>query len=46
MLRNEGERLSHEVARYAELNRTSMIAMKVIADSLERTAQSDAGKRA
>jgi hypothetical protein len=46
MLRNEGERLSHEVARYATLIHTSITAMKVIADSLKHTAQSDAAKRA
>jgi hypothetical protein len=37
MLRNEGERLSHEIARYATLNRMSMTAMKAIADSLKQS---------
>ena len=34
MLRNEGERVSREVAGYASLSHASMTAMKVIADSL------------
>ncbi len=34
MLRNEGERLSREIAGYASLSHASMTAMKVIADSL------------
>jgi hypothetical protein len=34
MLRNEGERISQEVARYASLNHTAITAMKVIGDSL------------
>jgi hypothetical protein len=38
ILRNEGERLSHEIARYASLNRASTTAMKTIADSLKQTA--------
>jgi hypothetical protein len=46
MLHDEGERLSQEVAQYAALSHTSMSAMKVIADSLKQTAQSDAAKRA
>jgi hypothetical protein len=33
-LRNEGERVSHEIARYTRLNQASMTAMKSIADSL------------
>ena len=37
MLRNEGERLSHDVARYANLNRMSMTTIKAIADSIKQT---------
>ena len=37
MLRNEGERLSHEIARYANLSHMSMTAMKAIADSLKQS---------
>ena len=37
MLRNEGERLSHEIARYASLNQVSMTAMKAVADSLKQS---------
>jgi hypothetical protein len=36
MLRNEGERVSREVAGYASLNHASMTAMKVIGDSIKR----------
>ena len=43
MLRNEGERVSHEIDRYARLNQTSMTAMKSIADSLiQRKGASEA----
>ena len=42
-LRNEGERVSHEVARYTRLNQASMTAMKSIADSLiQRKGASEA----
>ena len=34
MLRSEGERLSHEVTRYASLNQHLMAGMKVIAENL------------
>ena len=34
MLRNEGDRVSREVAGYASLSHASMTAMRVIADSL------------
>ena len=34
MLRNEGERVSREIASYASLSHAAMTAMKVIADSL------------
>lgn len=34
MLRIEGERMNHEIARFARLNQASMIAMRSIADSL------------
>jgi len=36
MLRNEGERVSRELAGYASLSHASMTAMKVIADTLEQ----------
>jgi len=36
MLRNEGERISREIAGYASLNHAAMTAMKVIGDSLEQ----------
>ena len=42
-LRNEGERVSHEIARYTRLNQASMTAMKSIADSLiQRKGASEA----
>jgi hypothetical protein len=42
-LRNEGERVSHEVARYTRLNQASMTAMKSITDSLiQRKGASEA----
>jgi len=42
-LRNEGERVSHEIARYTRLNQASMTAMKSIADSLiQRKCASEA----
>ena len=37
MLRNEGERLSHEIARYTTLSQVSMTAMKAIGDSLKQS---------
>jgi hypothetical protein len=36
MLRNEGERVSRELAGYASLSHASMTAMKVIGDSLKQ----------
>jgi hypothetical protein len=36
MLRNEGERVSREIAGYASLTHASMTAMTVIADSLKQ----------
>jgi hypothetical protein len=36
MLRNEGERVSREIAGYASLNHAAMTAMKVIGDSLKQ----------
>lgn len=36
-LRNEGERLSYEIARYETLNRYSVSAMKIIADGLNHS---------
>ena len=44
-LRNEGERVSHEIARYTRLNQASMTAMKSIADSLiQRKGKSEAAE--
>jgi hypothetical protein len=37
LLSNEGQRLSHEIARYASLGRMSMTAMKSISDSLKQS---------
>jgi hypothetical protein len=37
ILRNEGKRLSHEVARYATLSHMSMTAIRAIADSLKQS---------
>ena len=37
LLCNQGERLSHEIARYASLSRMSMTAMKSISDSLKQS---------
>jgi len=36
MLRNKGERVSHEIADYSSLSHASMTAMKVIGDSLSQ----------
>src|ERR1019366_3899370 len=36
MLRNEGERVSREIAGYASLSHAATTAMKVIADSLKQ----------
>ena len=45
MLRNEGERVSNEMARYTRLNDVSMTAMKSIADSLrQRKSASEAAE--
>jgi hypothetical protein len=45
MLRNEGERVSHEIARYTRLNDASMTAMKSIADTLiQRKGASEAAE--
>jgi hypothetical protein len=48
MLRNEGERVSREIAGYASLSHASMTAMKVIADSLTqwKNAPDKPGQRA
>src|SRR5262245_4964858 len=35
ILRNEGERISHEIAGYASLSQASASAMRIISDSLE-----------
>jgi len=47
MLRNEGERVSREIASYASLSHASMTAMKVIGDSLAqwKSAPTKAGQR-
>jgi hypothetical protein len=47
MLRNEGERVSREIAGYASLTHASMTAMTVIADSLKqwKTAPDKPGQR-
>ena len=37
LLCNQGERLSHEIARYASLSRMSMTAMKSISDNLKQS---------
>ena len=37
MLRNEGERLSHEIFRFTSLNQVSMTAVKAVADSLKKS---------
>ena len=37
LLCNEGERLSHDIARYASLSRMSMTAMKSISDNLKQS---------
>jgi hypothetical protein len=37
LLCNEGERLSHEISRYASLSHMSMTAMKSISDSLKQS---------
>ena len=37
MLRNEGERLRHEIARYATLSQMSTTAMKAIGESLKQS---------
>jgi hypothetical protein len=36
MMRNEGERVSREIAGYASLSRAAVTAMKVIADSIHQ----------
>jgi hypothetical protein len=36
MMRNEGERVSREIAGYASLSRSAATAMKVIADSINQ----------
>lgn len=47
MLRNEGERVSREIAGYASLSHAAMTAMKVIGDSLMqwKSAPNDSGQR-
>jgi hypothetical protein len=47
MLRNEGERVSREIAGYASLSHTAMTAMKVIGDSLMqwKNAPNSSGQR-
>jgi hypothetical protein len=47
MLRNEGDRVSREIASYASLSHAAMTAMKVIGDSLTqwKSAPDKAGQR-
>jgi hypothetical protein len=47
MLRNEGERVSQEIAGYASLSHAAMTAMKVIGDSLTqwKNAPNSSGQR-
>ena len=50
MLRNEGERVSREIAGYGALSHAAMTAMKVIGDSLKQwkdgpTAPAEPGRR-
>ena len=47
MLRNDGERVSREIAGYASLSHAAMTAMKVIADSLTqwKSAPNKPGQR-
>jgi hypothetical protein len=44
MLRNEGQRVSGEVAGYADLSRASMAAMKTIANSIKKWKDEDASR--
>jgi len=37
MLRNEGERLNHEIVRFTSLNQASMTALQAVADSLKKS---------
>ena len=41
LLCNQGERVSHEIARYASLSRMSMTAMKSISDSLKQSKDTE-----
>jgi hypothetical protein len=43
MLRNEGERVSREIAGYASLSHAAMTAMKVIGDSLKQWKEAPNG---
>jgi hypothetical protein len=44
MLRNEGERVSREIAGYASLSHAAMTAMKVIGDSLKQWKEGPNGQ--
>jgi hypothetical protein len=44
MLRNEGDRVSREIAGYASLSHAAMTAMKVIGDSLTQWKSAPGGK--
>jgi hypothetical protein len=46
MLRGESERLSNEVARYADLNNTTMILMRSLADRLKLSKSPEDGNAA
>jgi hypothetical protein len=46
MLRDEGERLSNEIARYATLNNMTMTAMRSVADRLKHAKGTENGNPA
>ena len=46
MLRGEGERLSNEIARYANLNNITMDLMKSVADRLKHSKDTENGNAA
>jgi hypothetical protein len=46
LLRGEGERLSTEIARYADLNNTTMTLMRSVADRLKLAKSPENGNAA
>ena len=44
MLRDEGQRVSRELAGYVDLSRASMAAMKTIADSMKKWKDENASR--